>query len=63
MGKDTAKCVLAAMGEGLGIMVLSNLGSIAIGPLFLIGCVYLIVKEKGWEIPSEALNHAAVSIS
>lgn len=63
MGKDNAKYVLTAMGEGFGILLLSNLGSISIGPLFLIACVYQILKEKGWEIPNEALNHTAVIIN
>jgi|LakMenEpi03Aug12_release.lakeMendotaPanAssembly.Ray.scaffolds.fasta_scaffold3025044_1 hypothetical protein len=62
MGKDTAKSVLTAIGEGLGIMLLANLGSIAIGPLFLIASVYLILKEKGWEIPSDTLTSSSVKL-
>mmetsp|Transcript_18889 Transcript_18889/g.18886 ORF Transcript_18889/g.18886 Transcript_18889/m.18886 type:complete len:549 (+) Transcript_18889:34-1680(+) len=48
------------MGEGLGLVLLSSIGSYGALQVLIFSTLYFMIKEKAWEIPSEAFTTSSI---
>lgn len=61
MGKGSLGQFLIGTGEGLGLLLISQLGSYGALQILIFSSIYYILKEKAWEIPPNAFTSSSVN--